>query len=72
MIRDLRVYLESMGGANRIAYYRDEKGLEVDVILELVDGPDKFLRDAMRPGDRAADGDSPGPVLKAWTTCSGR
>ena len=31
MIRDLRVYLESMGGANRIAYYRDEKGLEVDV-----------------------------------------
>ncbi|KFI54041.1 ATPase AAA [Bifidobacterium catenulatum DSM 16992 = JCM 1194 = LMG 11043] len=38
MIRDLRVYLESMGGANRIAYYRDEKGLEVDVILELVDG----------------------------------
>ena len=32
MIRDLRVYLESMGGANRIAYYRDEKGLEVDVI----------------------------------------
>lgn len=38
MIRDLRVYLESMGGTNRIAYYRDEKGLEVDVILELVDG----------------------------------
>lgn len=38
VIRDLRVYLESMGGANRIAYYRDEKGLEVDVILELVDG----------------------------------
>lgn len=38
MIRDLRVYLESMGGTNRIAYYRDEKGLKVDVILELVDG----------------------------------
>ena len=38
VIRDLRVYLESMGGTNRIAYYRDEKGLEVDVILELVDG----------------------------------
>lgn len=38
MIRDLRVYLESMGGTNRIAYYRDEKGLEADVILELVDG----------------------------------
>ena len=54
MIRDLRVYLESMGGTNRIAYYRDEKGLEVDVILELVDGPDKFLRNAIRPGDRAA------------------
>lgn len=38
VLRDLRVYLESMGGANRIAYYRDEKGLEVDVILELADG----------------------------------
>lgn len=38
VIRDLRVYLEAAGGSNRIAYFRDEKGLEVDVILELVDG----------------------------------
>lgn len=30
------------------------------LIFELVDGPDKFLRNAMRPGDRAADGDGPG------------
>lgn len=29
VIRDLRVYLESMGGANRIAYYRDEKALKL-------------------------------------------
>lgn len=38
-IRDLSVYLSAMqGSGNRIAYYRDEKGLEVDVILELADG----------------------------------
>lgn len=38
-IRDLSVYLSAMPGAgNRIAYYRDDKGLEVDVIVELSDG----------------------------------
>ena len=38
-IRDLNVYLSAMPGAgNRIAYYRDDKGLEVDVIIELSDG----------------------------------
>ena len=26
------------GAGNRIAYYRDDKGLEVDVIIELSDG----------------------------------
>ena len=38
-IRDLSVYLSVMPGANnRIAYYRDDKGLEVDVIIGLSDG----------------------------------
>lgn len=38
-IRDLSVYLSAMPGAgNHIAYYRDDKGLEVDVIIALSDG----------------------------------
>ncbi|KFI93874.1 AAA domain protein [Bifidobacterium saguini DSM 23967] len=38
-IRDLNVYLSSMPGAgNRITYYRDDKGLEVDAVIELSDG----------------------------------
>jgi predicted AAA+ superfamily ATPase len=38
-VRDLSAYLSSLPGAsNHIAYYRDEKGLEVDVIVELTDG----------------------------------
>ena len=38
-IRDLNVYMSAIPGAsNRVMYYRDEKGLEVDVILELTDG----------------------------------
>lgn len=38
-IRDLNVYLSTMpGAANRLSYYRDDKGLEVDVIIELSDG----------------------------------
>ena len=38
-VRDLSVYLSAMPGAgNRIAYYRDNTGLEVDVIIELSDG----------------------------------
>lgn len=38
-IRDLNVYLSAMpGSGNRLAYYRDDKGLEVDVIIELADG----------------------------------
>lgn len=38
-IRDLSVYLSAMPGTgNRMAYYRDDKGLEVDVIIELSDG----------------------------------
>lgn len=38
-IRDLNVYLSALPGAgNRMAYYRDDKGLEVDVIIELSDG----------------------------------
>ena len=38
-IRDLSVYLSAMPGAgNRLSYYRDDKGLEVDVIVELADG----------------------------------
>ncbi|KFI53733.1 AAA domain protein [Bifidobacterium biavatii DSM 23969] len=38
-LRDLNVYLSAMSGTgNRIAYYRDEKGLEVDVVIELADG----------------------------------
>lgn len=35
-IRDLRVYAEAMTGA--VTHYRDEKGLEVDAIVELPDG----------------------------------
>ncbi|WP_335341214.1 ATP-binding protein [Bifidobacterium panos] len=39
VVRDLCVYMSGMSGAgNRISYYRDEKGLEVDIILELSDG----------------------------------
>ncbi|NMM94777.1 ATPase AAA [Bifidobacterium sp. DSM 109957] len=38
-MRDLHVYMSSMPGAtSRVMYYRDDKGLEVDVILELADG----------------------------------
>ena len=38
-LRDLFVYLSAIpGAANRLMYYRDEKGLEVDVVLELTDG----------------------------------
>ena len=38
-VRDLRVYLSSLGGVgNRMGYYRDEKGLEADVVIELGDG----------------------------------
>lgn len=37
-MRDLSVYMSAMSGAdNRVMYYRDDKGLEVDVILELTD-----------------------------------
>ena len=39
VVRDIRTYLSVMpGAANKLAYYRDEKGLEVDVIVELTDG----------------------------------
>ena len=35
VLRDLRVYLSALGGVgNSISYYRDDKGLEVDAILE--------------------------------------
>ncbi|NEG90331.1 ATP-binding protein [Bifidobacterium aerophilum] len=38
-LRDLHTYVSAMPGAsNRLSYYRDEKGLEVDVIIELSDG----------------------------------
>lgn len=38
-MRDLNVYMSAISGAdNRVMYYRDDKGLEVDVILELTDG----------------------------------
>lgn len=38
-LRDLRVYLSVMpGAANKICYYRDEKDLEVDFVIELSDG----------------------------------
>ncbi|MDR2162508.1 MAG: DUF4143 domain-containing protein [Clostridiales Family XIII bacterium] len=35
-IRDLRIYAEALGG--HVSYYRDEKQLEVDAIVELFDG----------------------------------
>ena len=35
-IRDLRVYAETMGGT--VCRYRDERGLEVDAIIELPNG----------------------------------
>lgn len=35
VLRDLRVYLSALGGVgNSISYYRDDKGSEVDAILE--------------------------------------
>ena len=38
-LRDLQVYMSVMAGvANHVMYYRDDKGLEVDVVLELADG----------------------------------
>ncbi len=36
VIRDLRVYAEAIGGS--VFHYRDEKGLEVDAIVEMPDG----------------------------------
>jgi predicted AAA+ superfamily ATPase len=35
-VRDIRIYAELQGGS--VMYYRDETGLEVDVIVELMDG----------------------------------
>jgi predicted AAA+ superfamily ATPase len=35
-VRDLRVYSQPLGG--RVSYYRDNKKLEVDAIIELPDG----------------------------------
>ena len=57
--RDLSVYLSAMpGAANRIHYYRDEKGLEVDFVVELSDGRwgafEAKLSDA-KADDAAAD-----------------
>ena len=34
--RDLRVYAEALGG--QVFHYRDESGLEADVIIEMPDG----------------------------------
>ena len=35
VLRDLRVYLSTYGGlGNGISYYRDDKGLEVDAVIE--------------------------------------
>jgi hypothetical protein len=36
VVRDLRVYSQPLGG--RVLHYRDNTGLEVDVIIELADG----------------------------------
>jgi len=36
VIRDLRVYAESLGG--KVYHYRDSRGLEIDAIVELADG----------------------------------
>jgi len=36
VIRDLRVYIEAIGGY--LSYYRDRNGLEVDVVIHLDDG----------------------------------
>lgn len=39
VLRDLRVYLSTYGGVgNRVSYYRDDKGLEVDAIIEYAGG----------------------------------
>lgn len=35
-VRDLRVYAEALGGT--VSHYRDERGLEIDAIVELPDG----------------------------------
>lgn len=35
-VRDVRVYAEALGG--RVYHYRDEAGLEIDIIVELKDG----------------------------------
>jgi predicted AAA+ superfamily ATPase len=37
--RNLSIYVSAMSDVgNRISYYRDKNGLEVDVIIELADG----------------------------------
>ena len=39
VLRDLRVHLSTYGGVgNRVSYYRDDKGLEVDAIIEYAGG----------------------------------
>lgn len=39
VVRDIRTFLSAMpGAANRIGYYRDDKGVEADVVVELSDG----------------------------------
>ncbi len=39
VVRDVRTFLSAMPGvANRIGYYRDDKGVEADIIVELSDG----------------------------------
>jgi predicted AAA+ superfamily ATPase len=38
-LRDLRVYLSALGGlGNEVFYYRDEKGLEADAVIQMGDG----------------------------------
>ena len=39
VIRDLRVFLSTYAGVgNRLSYYRDDKGLEVDAVIETAAG----------------------------------
>ncbi len=39
VLRDVRTFVSAMpGAANRIGFYRDDKGLEADIIIELGDG----------------------------------
>ncbi len=63
VIRDLRVYGQSIGAA--VSHYREAKGVEADAILEMRDGRWAALEGEARPGRCRRRGEEPAPSGRA-------